>query len=103
MHLPVAGHDGDDVGAEGEGAAVAGDDGGAHAAVLRVADHLDARVAGAGGLARGAVAARVVDDDDVVDEGRHARHGLRDPALLVVGGDDDGDAGALEHGIGGRS
>ncbi len=62
-----------------------------------VDDHLDPRVAVRPRPLDRGVGGAVVDDVDPVDEVGDAAQRLRDEELLVVGGDDDGDALALEH------
>ena len=98
IHLIVGRHHAGDVHALGERALVAGDDRRSDAAIALVCEHVDPWVADAAGTLDGCVARAVVDDVDPVDERRNA--GKRDPdkLLLVVRGNDDRDAPALEHG-----
>ena len=81
---------------------VAGGDRGADPAVLIVTDDDGAVGRGAakrgGGRLRGRIIGRrVVDDEDVVDDARHAGDGGRDLPGLVVGGDDHRDAQVSVH------
>ncbi len=87
VHLPVAGHHRHDLGAELEGCRVAAGDGRADAAVVGVGDQRQARAAGGQGgdrLGR-AVDARVVDDDDQIDEAGHGGHRAEQVPPDVVG------------------
>jgi hypothetical protein len=97
VHLPVAAHHSDDGRAARARRLVPRRDRRPDAAVLRVANDSHA---GASGLRRAVarvVLRGVVDDDDLVDEGRHRRHCLADPPRFVVGGEDDSDPGTGEH------
>ena len=97
-HLVVGRHHARDVHAVGDRLPIAGDDRGADAAVLLVADELDAPVSGRDHSR--AVARRVVHDVDAVDELGDARQRLGEQLLLVVRGNDDGYGLAVEHGLG---
>ena len=99
VHLVVRRHHDGDAHVVLDRALVAGDDGGADAGVALVLDHLDPSVLRRGrpGPLCGRVERGVVDDVDPVDEAGDAGQRLLEQRLLVVGGDDDRDALALEH------
>ena len=101
IHLVVGRHHADDVEPVLERALVAGDDRGADAAVPLARDELDARVGRRAHGLGGAVGGGVVDDEDPVDELRDPGERRPDQPLLVVGGDDDRDALAVDHALGG--
>ena len=86
-----------DVDAFLERAAVAGDDRRSDAAVALVLDQLDAPVRERLDALSRPILRPVVHDDDPVDEVGDAGQRRPDQRLLVVGGNHDGDALALEH------
>jgi hypothetical protein len=97
VHLPIAGHYSDNIGAERARSPVARRDGRADAPVLRVPHDHHPRAAALGRKDRRSIPARVVHHDNVVDEHGHRPDRLGDPALFVEGGHDYSDAGTLEH------
>ena len=97
VHLAVAVDLDDDVRPLLEGALHAGDRGATDAAALRVADHLDARIAHGFRGGRGAIGAAIVDHDDEIDERRHAAQHVADVQRFVQSRHDGGNTLSLIH------
>jgi hypothetical protein len=100
IHLPVARHHHERVvrlASERERLAVPGRDRGSHAAVHRVDEEAHPRVDACANDGRGPVAARVVDDEDRVDEGGHRGEDSGDPLFFVERRHDDHHFCAVEH------
>ncbi len=97
MHLRIAGHHGDHVGASAKSQPIAGRNRRADAAVHRVAFDPHSLVVRGRCNSQRPVAARVVDHDDQIDETRHARECDGDEPFLVVRGNDYRQSGSLQH------
>ncbi len=97
VHLGIARHHRDELGAARQRAAVARRDGRPDAAVQRVTDGLHPRVVAAGEVRGGVVGARVVNYDNTVDHRGHRRDHAEHTAPRVVRGDHDGELLSVEH------